>query len=333
MKRKKWIWLMVGVLLVGVVIAAAVEPKHRVLGLLRGEAFYQGRPTSYWREVLRADGEAGDVRNETITRFAGPSGSKVLVECLKDPDPNVRWPAASLLGRRGNVLVVVPALGEALHDPDREVRLQAIQTLAEWGTNAQAALADLVALHNDPDTQVRQLTDTALWEIDVDAALVAGGWKEFRSPEWDFSAVFPGCPDWRCTAQSPELPEENNIPVGDAFGPISGRLFMGTHGASKCAVYVGEYADNLMKALSEGQRTANLRELTIESLGGQFLSEVPIEKNGLRGHEQVFQVNDTLLRTRLFWADRRLYRVTVGSDRKFLNQKAADYFLDSFRLR
>jgi hypothetical protein len=40
----------------------------------------------------------------------------------------------------------------------------------------------------------------------------------------------------------------------------------------------------------------------------------------------------SLLRSRLFWVGRRLYQAQVAYQEKFLNEPAADYFLDSFRV-
>ena len=39
------------------------------------------------------------------------------------------------------------------------------------------------------------------------------------------------------------------------------------------------------------------------------------------------------IRYRLFWEGRRLYQVKVVSQPKFLNPKAADYFMDSFQIK
>jgi hypothetical protein len=39
-----------------------------------------------------------------------------------------------------------------------------------------------------------------------------------------------------------------------------------------------------------------------------------------------------VLRSRIFWVGRRLYHVSVGHVPEFLNARAADSFLESFRI-
>jgi hypothetical protein len=47
-------WLLLAAL-IGVALAVYFEPSHCVRGWLWGEAFFEGRPTSYWRGVLDHD--------------------------------------------------------------------------------------------------------------------------------------------------------------------------------------------------------------------------------------------------------------------------------------
>jgi hypothetical protein len=51
-RRRTWILL---VALTSVALAVYFEPSHCVRGWLWGEAFFDGRPTSYWRMVVAAD--------------------------------------------------------------------------------------------------------------------------------------------------------------------------------------------------------------------------------------------------------------------------------------
>jgi hypothetical protein len=48
-RRRTWLLLLT---LIGVALALYFEPTHCVRGWLWGEAFYDGRPTSWWREEL-----------------------------------------------------------------------------------------------------------------------------------------------------------------------------------------------------------------------------------------------------------------------------------------
>src|SRR5262245_12989786 len=52
-KRRLLRWSLLLVLLAA--FAVWLEPTRVVWGWLRGEAFYQGRPTSYWRGVIERD--------------------------------------------------------------------------------------------------------------------------------------------------------------------------------------------------------------------------------------------------------------------------------------
>ena len=51
---KKRVWL-TSALFTGVLLAVYFEPTHCVRGWLWGEAFFDGRPTSYWRLAIRHD--------------------------------------------------------------------------------------------------------------------------------------------------------------------------------------------------------------------------------------------------------------------------------------
>src|SRR5262249_40252929 len=160
-------------------------------------AFFQWRPTHYWREVLRQDGVQGRVSDETIATFKlRESAVPVLRACALDQDRNVRWPAVLLLRRGGRLHTpgALPGLREALQDEDVEVRLQATIALGNMGTNAMSAGPDLVETMKDPDAQVRLMAEKALWYANPTLASKEGGWRTFESPRWNFSAAFPAVP-------------------------------------------------------------------------------------------------------------------------------------------
>ncbi len=52
---RKWRWPLLVGLVVGAGLALYFEPTRRVRGWLWGEAFFDGRPSSYWREVIVRD--------------------------------------------------------------------------------------------------------------------------------------------------------------------------------------------------------------------------------------------------------------------------------------
>jgi hypothetical protein len=136
MKRRRRVWLAWAVLLV--VAAAFVHPAVRwgVIGWARGEAFYQGRPTSYWvREVRRLD--MLDMWTSGILYFFPPERTKTE-QWLE------RHTGIQLSGGRSASLplddpAAVPVLLELLKSEDFQVRLFAIQALGHIGPDARPA--------------------------------------------------------------------------------------------------------------------------------------------------------------------------------------------------
>src|SRR5690348_9154939 len=126
---KKW-WLLVAVLVVLAAGAAGVvlEPTGVVWGRLRGEAFFDGRPTGSWRRALKDHDPTVHVRTLDALKKGGPAAVPVLVALLRDGEAGwagaeVRWTAAELLGQIGEPAAdAVPALVTALSDPDAHVR-------------------------------------------------------------------------------------------------------------------------------------------------------------------------------------------------------------------
>ena len=180
--------------LFALVCAVAVEPTGVVLGWLRGEAFFEGRPTSAWSRDLRSTdperqlagleqlsgggSEAIAVLSELVTARGGsrwqaaevrwraaeilggmgPAAEPaipVLMQGLKDEDPHVRAVVAMALPAAGAPAgEAVPALTELL---DTDIRLAASRALSEYGPQAQPALEKLVGILSDKgfDSEIR----------------------------------------------------------------------------------------------------------------------------------------------------------------------------------
>jgi HEAT repeats len=327
--RKRWLWLgLVAVLLLGgAVLAALLEPTRVVRGLLAGEPFYRGRPLSYWREVLRDGGRNGNIPDSTVGEFYDAHAAfPVLRGCARDPDRNVRWPAIALLSRGGvRSQQVLDVLLAALEDDDVEVRLKAVGALARWGPMARPALPALTARLQDPELQVAHYADLALWEIDVPAAVEACGWRPFACEEWGFLVALPGEPE---RSQKPVA--EGTFVVHD----YSAWHQVGPNRApTRYTVAVTEYPPDFLAGTTEEQWLNSTRDLMPVFLGWKVVSEKPIEQSGHKGRERVVEAEGLgFVRSRLFWVGRRLYQVQVAYQERFLNEPAADYFLDSFRL-
>jgi hypothetical protein len=225
-----------------------------------------------------------------------------------------------LLGQSGQrTESALAALTNALHDEDIEVRLQAISALAGWGRAARPAVPDLAALLKDSDSQDAFYADISLWNIDEAAAVEACGWRPFTSDRWDFTAVFPAAPS----------EEQTPAPVPGAGTQYA---YGALHGAMYCSVAVTEYAADWVATVPEDRRFDAAREGARAALDGKLLREAPVEQSGLHGREVVIDVEGkAVFESRMFWVGRRFYRVSVSCSPKFLNRKAADHFLNSFR--
>jgi hypothetical protein len=121
--RRTWVGLLA---LFCVALAAFFEPTHYVRGWLWGEAFFDGRPTSYWRGVLEADLSDDDLldmnrapsRFESVCEKCGlrtrrqksnvlitPADSEaVLAELRQDRSPRVRALARAIIDFNTNEL-------------------------------------------------------------------------------------------------------------------------------------------------------------------------------------------------------------------------------------
>lgn len=297
------------------------DPNQMVRGLLAGEAFYQSKPTSYWRQVLRGDGEQGHISRASERQFGWHRECvPVLLECSRDPDRNVRWPAIYLL-RRGNYRNqrILDLLTESLNDNDPEVRLQAILTLGAWERAAQSAIPALSSLLHDPIEQVAYFAYDALWSIDVEAAVKLTGWQRCASPEWNFSVMLPA------------LAEQEQRPSEDDETVIM-HSFKAWRKPSCFVVVVSEYPEERVKQVAETERLDPARNALVLGLGGKVVHDEQIELQGHNGREFLIEVKDMgLLRGRAYWIGPRFYRVLVASKPEFWNSKIFDYFLNSFR--
>jgi hypothetical protein len=327
-KRRLWLYLVLVCLVGAAVLVALLEPNRIVPGLLVGEPFYRDRPLRYWREVLRGHGRDGSIPTKTASQFwDGNAAFSVLRECAQDPDRNVRWPAIALLGHSG--LRTQPALDvlvQALQDEDVEVRLKAVGALADWGPTARPAIPALITRLRDSELQVAHSADRALWKIDTPAAVVACGWRSFRSPEFGFSVMLP------------EEPEREDKPLLDGLAVI--HSFQAWHrmwtepGPNRYVALVAEYAEEALKGSTEEERFQALKDfMPFFFAGGKMVEDNEISLGKRRGREYKLDVEGMgRLWGRHFWVGSKVYAVFLASQPAFMNERAGAYFLDSFRL-
>jgi HEAT repeat protein len=159
MKRRWWLWITIGLVLVGAA-GVAFEPTGVVLGYLTRESFYRGRPARYWGRMLRTDDPVLQSHAFQALRDGKAEAVPVLVELLRDrrddwTGAEVRWRAASLLGEVGpEARTAVPALIEALQDGDPHVRTVAATSLAAVAPGDPETVTAFTGLLHGPDRLV-----------------------------------------------------------------------------------------------------------------------------------------------------------------------------------
>ncbi len=132
--------LTVAILVVLGALAVWLDPTRVLIGALRGESFFAGRPTSYWKHALEGDPA---VQADALQRFeqGGAGATSVLIELLRDS-----------------------------HGSSTEVRCTAIEILVQLGADAAAAGPNLLAAVKDPDPYVRSVAAASLAPVQVPAA-------------------------------------------------------------------------------------------------------------------------------------------------------------------
>jgi hypothetical protein len=142
--------LMVFAIIAGLIAASMT---FRIVETARKESLYRNQPASYWSQKLQ----------EPIQRKEVWQGH---LKMLKDIDP-----AADL--RRGDP-EAIPVLIELLKEENSVVRQEAILILARIGGPAKSAMPALQQALNDPDEQVRARATTALKQIELAVETQAG---------------------------------------------------------------------------------------------------------------------------------------------------------------
>jgi HEAT repeat protein len=90
---------------------------------------------------------------------------------LKGDNVPRRLKAVKTLGDRGSdAITAVPALADALQDPDAYVRRDAARALGKFGPQAKPAVPSLTKALEDTEPNVRKAAAQALLDIDPDAA-------------------------------------------------------------------------------------------------------------------------------------------------------------------
>ncbi|MEK6408415.1 MAG: HEAT repeat domain-containing protein [Acidobacteriota bacterium] len=122
--------------------------------------------------VKASKAKDADIRNRAaiILKKLDPRAALAAhIEALKDRNASVRSSAALSLGSFAYNATVVPALIEALKDPDNRVRYMAAQSVIRVHAEPKQVIPILIAALKDQDPQVRSEAVSALGAVGPDA--------------------------------------------------------------------------------------------------------------------------------------------------------------------
>lgn len=155
MKNRVLILSGAGLSLVAMIALLILEPTRIGMGFLRGESFYQGRPTSYWKLGLADDSPSTRLETVHQLKAGGADAVPVVVALIGENRGESweaierRWTLAEILGAIGPPAApAVPVLVELLQDPDHQVRSVAALALGQIGPTAKQAVTPLITLVN-----------------------------------------------------------------------------------------------------------------------------------------------------------------------------------------
>jgi hypothetical protein len=186
LRRRRLVWGATAFLVLVVALLLTPPCCYIISGFLRGESTYQGRPTTYWREALIAEGRKLEGKPRWYDRWlerlgisrpghfvaahagtemsdglppvgsavkmfgSDPTAVPVLAELLRDKDVRIRSAACHALARSGlTAKQIVFPLAEALYDSDTGIRLEAVEALAALGPEGKPALPGLIHVLED----------------------------------------------------------------------------------------------------------------------------------------------------------------------------------------
>jgi hypothetical protein len=91
MWKRRRTWLLLATL-IGVALAVYFEPTHCVRGWLWGEAFFEGRPTSYWADEIQQWDTVSDVAGGAPHDQYCTYSRRRWPRCLEQFLPAAEWP-------------------------------------------------------------------------------------------------------------------------------------------------------------------------------------------------------------------------------------------------
>jgi HEAT repeat protein len=153
MLKNKYVFIGLAIALLLVLAAIFLDPNRLVWGWLRGEAFFDGRPTTYWLKAMMNPDSAIQATSRQRLQEGGKAAVPVLLALLEENDgphwenEEVRWKVAGLLGELGkDAADAVPPLIQMLNDEDLHVRTVAATSLGALASESREAIPNLTAL-------------------------------------------------------------------------------------------------------------------------------------------------------------------------------------------
>lgn len=163
--KRIFVFILILIAVIGVVVAIGlIEPNGRLLGYLRGEQFYAGRPTSYWARQLATESAASMRAMDTLVQARRESVG-VLKEILSNPSvypSKARISALEVLSGLGyDADSAIPVVLNVLNDEDPHLRALAATILPNLGASPEVAVEALTEqLKTEPTvTSLRALSE------------------------------------------------------------------------------------------------------------------------------------------------------------------------------
>lgn len=191
MKKYRPIGLGFVALLLAVALGVWLSPwGWKISGWMKEEPFYQGMPTSYWRQRLQAERFVGEKKRFPNLGFflrmqinpdymeeahgllleGGPEAVPVLIELLRDNDSYFFF-VCQVLGKIGpEAKAAVPDLLEFLKDQDPIRRLWAACALSRIDPSIKAGRPILMEALKDKNADRRKFAAEALRKVDPETA-------------------------------------------------------------------------------------------------------------------------------------------------------------------
>jgi HEAT repeat protein len=228
--RKRWlVWTLIGIAVCVALLLVFPAAVYVPLGLLRHEAFFDGKPTNYWVRAFKQEGflghapPGGDV-GKTL-REGGAAAVPVLSEMAARPDENLRSEALRVLSLIGpeakdaapllaqtmktednssrfmlasealakvDPAIAAETLGEVLRDKTNEGRRSwALTELLKLAPQGREAVPVLKDLVNDPqeDALLRVQALRMLWRLNQPAEPLLAALSEVVTADSNPAAV------------------------------------------------------------------------------------------------------------------------------------------------